>query len=258
MTMCKVIILQKHAPAARNRLIRAAWSYFCRTGETDGFGAAWIAKDGRLAWAKSSSPTLSGDLPPWADGFFAHRGLAEPSDGGWLLLHGRTATCGVDVDNTHPMLDDNGTAALVHNGVVSSETLQNVYTTCDSELLLHAWDQGGAKGLEQVSGYFAFALLLRRRDGWHAVVARDDKARLRVGKTSRGWAWATTDDALATVGAMPQGDHAPMRAAVFSPDGSSEVKTFKKGAEPRDLSRKWAVASGAYRSEALDLWRAGE
>ena len=161
--MCKIIILQRHAPAARNRLIRAAWSYFCRTGETDGFGAAWIARDGRLSWAKSSSPTLSGDLPAWADGFFAHRGLDEPSDGGWLLLHGRTATCGVNVDNTHPMLDDNGTAALVHNGVVSSDTLQNVYTTCDSELLLHAWDQGGAKGLEQVSGYFAFALLLRRR-----------------------------------------------------------------------------------------------
>lgn len=255
--MCKIIILQKHAPAQRNRMIRAAWSYFSRSGETDGFGAAWIGRDGRLGWAKSSAPELSGDLPAWADGFFAHSGLDARSDGGWLLLHGRTATCGVDVDNTHPMLDDNGTAALIHNGVVSSDTLQNVYTTCDSELLLHAWDQGGAKGLEQVSGYFAFALLLRRRDGWHAVVARDDKARLRVGRSRSGWAWGTTDEALATVGAEPVGDHGQMRAAVFTPDGAAEVQTFQKGQEARELSRKWAVASGAYRADALDLWRAG-
>jgi hypothetical protein len=89
------------------------------------------------------------------------------------------------------------------------------------------------------------------------VVARDDKARLRVGRSRSGWAWGTTDEALATVGAEPVGDHGQMRAAVFSPDGAAEVQTFSKGQDARELSRKWAVASGAYRSDALDLWRGG-
>lgn len=242
--MCKVLILQNHTPAARNRLIRSAWSYFSRSGETCGFGAAWISRSGHLGWAKSSSPILGGDLPAWADGFSGSALLSEPSDGGWLLLHGRTATCSRTLENTHPMLDGGG-AALIHNGVVSSDAFQNVTTTCDSELLLRAWDSDGAKGLRKISGYFAFGLLLRQRDGWHAVVARDDKARLRTGRTRHGWAWGTTDDALRTAGAEPLADHSPMTAACFAPDGSSEVVKIAKAKEKDELAGRWAVASGA-------------
>ena len=245
--MCKILILQSHAAARRDSLISSAWQYFAKTGESDGYGAAWISRRGQLGWAKSLAPTLADDLPAYVSGFAANAHLDEPSDGGWLLIHGRRATCGVSVENTHPMLAD-GSAALIHNGVVQSETVENINTTCDSELLLRAMDSRGTKGLEEIQGYFAFAMLRKQRDGWHAAVVRDDTARLRVGRTRRGSVWGTTDDALAIAGAVPLGDHRPMTAALFSPDGACEVRPIRK-AKPvpvamSDFEERWAIASG--------------
>jgi hypothetical protein len=245
--MCKILILQKHSPARRSALISAAWRYFSATGETDGFGAAWITRRGALGWAKSSAPTLADDLPSFCAGFAANAHLSEPSDGGWLLLHGRRATCGISVENTHPMLAD-GSVALIHNGVVRSDTVENISTTCDSELLLRAMDSGGTAGLSAISGYFAFAMLRRRRDGWHAAIVRDDTARLRVGRTSKGHAWGTTDEALAIAGAVVLGDHRTSTAALFGPDGTCEVRPIRK-AKPApvpmaDFEEKWAIAQG--------------
>jgi hypothetical protein len=246
--MCKILILSAHAPASRAKLISRAWDYFAQTGETDGFGAAWITRSGTLGWAKSSSPLLpAAERPAWLAGFSGSSG-DEPSNGGWLLLHGRRATCGVSLDNTHPMLDD-GAAALIHNGVVSSETVHNVTTTCDSELLLRAMLSGGVAGLEQVNGYYAFGMLKLRRDGWHAAVVRDDTARLRFGRGRAGASvWGTTDDALRIAGATPLGDHAPNTAALFAPSAAVRVVPVTKAkAKPSvadDFEERWAVASG--------------
>ena len=249
--MCKLLILQKHLPSRRDHLIESAWEQMCALGERDGFGAAWITKDGRLAWRKSSSPLISGQLPAWADSFEASRHAEMPSDGGWLLIHGRTATCGVNLENTHPMLD-NGRAALVHNGVVRSDSIHNVETTCDSELLLRAWDQGGAKSLDQITGYFAFGLLIRRRDGWHAVVAKGDSAKLRIGHHKKfGWAWGTNDDVLEVAGVRGVASQRAMTACVFAPDGSCDIQKFSKGREKiTSLARSWEVASGARHASA--------
>lgn len=247
--MCKILILQKHSPVRRDHLIVSAWERMADLGERDGFGAAWIGRDGRLAWVKSSAPQLTGDLPEWAEGFRASSNADSHSDGGWLMIHGRTATCGVNVDNTHPMLDS-GRAALIHNGVVRSDTIHNISTTCDSELLLRAWDSGAAKGLAEITGYFAFGLLIRRRDGWHAVVARDDSAKLRVGTHKRyGAAWATTDEVLAVAGVQGVASQRQMTACVFAPDGTVDVQTFTKGKEKlTSLAGAWEVSRGARRA----------
>ena len=177
--------------------------------------------------------------------------MAEPSDGGWLLLHGRRATCGVSLENTHPMLDD-GAAALIHNGVVSSETIHNVSTTCDSELLLRAMLSHGPAGLADVSGYFAFAMLRRRKDGWHAAVVRDDTARLRFGRSRLADVWGTTDDALRIAGATPHGDHRANTAVLFSPEMISRTVNVTKAPPVAktqlDMEERWAVASGRARS----------
>ena len=170
------------------------------------------------------------------------------------MIHGRKATCGVDLVNTHPMLDG-GRAALIHNGVVQSDTIHNISTTCDSELLLRAWDSRGHHGLEEITGYFAFGLMVRRRDGWHVVVARDANARLRVGQMDSGWAWGTTDDALAIADATPLCDHKAMHAACFAPNGECSLVEFKKGQErpthQRSLDAAWDVASGRHWSRSL-------
>lgn len=244
--MCKILILQSHDTKKAAGLVRSAWDYFARTGETDGFGAAWIGRDGKLGWVKSSSPDLGGAVPDWGSGFHQSGGSLR-SGGGWLLIHGRKATCGVNLPNTHPMLDGSR-AALIHNGVVRSDVYKNQTTSCDSELLLRAWDEAGAKGLSQVSGYFAFGLLIHRRDGWHAVVARDGSAKLRCGRLPSGtWAWSTTDDGLRLAGATPICDHRANLAACFGPDGKAELVEFTKAVEmdrSDDLAERWAVASG--------------
>lgn len=252
--MCKIIILQNHSPAKRQATIARAWRYFEASGERDGFGAMWVSRSGKLAWVKSSSPAIQGHHDAkWADVFWDSLNADEPSDGGWLMMHGRTATCGVSVENTHPMLH-NASAGLIHNGVVDSDRFQNVSTTCDSELLLHAWMSEGHKGLASVSGYFAFGLLQKRRDGWHAVVARDERASLKTGRTRTGWAWSTREDGLSLVGASCIGSHKPLHAAMFSPDGTCDLAFFKKGAPKVSLESGWAKASGLQRNLTYSDW----
>lgn len=248
--MCKIIILQSSpkSPKARRKLISAAWNYFARTGESDGFGAAWISSTGLLSWAKSSSPSTSTRmLPDFVEGFRGSLHCDLPGDGGWMLLHGRRATCGIDLDNTHPMLDQG--MALIHNGVVKSDRFKNVTTTCDSELLLRAIDQEGVTGLSEIMGYYAFGMLRKRRDGWHALIARDDTAKLRVGRLPNGrTAWSTTDDGLSLARAIPVGDAKAMTAVEFAPDNTYSIMsipskpiTIKRDDEIDSL---WGVSSG--------------
>jgi len=249
--MCKILILQQHNAAERDALIRKLWLYFSASGETDGFGAMWLSKRKKLAWWKSSSPNLDVfDLPDWAEAFGSRsESASEPSDGGWLMIHGRKATCGINVENTHPMLGDDGESALIHNGVVDSDTVANITTTCDSELLLRAWLQAEEKGLEYISGYFAFGMLLRRGKTWDAIIARDDSARLRYGTTNLGHAWCTTDEGLKMAGAQPICDHKRNCGLVFS-GNDPRPRSFKiKKAEKvtQSMQSDWLVANGESR-----------
>jgi hypothetical protein len=250
--VCKILILQSHDAARRDALVSSAWRYFHASGEVDGFGALWVSQRGELSWLKSSIPDIAAanSLPPWADSFFQRGGgAADASDGGWLMLHGRRATCGIDVDNTHPMLTEAGDHGLIHNGVVTSDSVANISTTCDSELLLRAWIQAGDKGLSHIAGYFAFAGLFKARRGWDAVIVRDDQARLRVGQLPGGaWAWGTTDEALKCGGAVPLCDFRRNTGLVYStgkpkPRQFSVTKaiTVKRS---NHLENAWAVASG--------------
>lgn len=249
--MCKILILQSspRTPKARRKLINAAWHYFARTGETDGFGAAWVTNTGLLAYAKSSTCTLSTrDIPDYVAGFRASSHLDLNGDGGWMLIHGRKATCGINIDNTHPMLDHG--CALIHNGVVRSERFKNTSTSCDSELLLRAIDSDGVPGLKDITGYYAFGLLRKRRDGWHTLIARDDTAKLRVGRLPGGFtAWATTDEALSITNATPIGDAKPMTAVEFTPDGQHTTIPIptKPITVPRDpeIDSLWGMADSS-------------
>jgi glutamine phosphoribosylpyrophosphate amidotransferase len=101
-----------------------------------------------------------------------------------------------------------GSTALIHNGVVSSERFQNTETTCDSELLTHAFRQGGVKALEKdITGYYAFALLeALPRQRWRLDVVRDSRAPLVGGILRDGaYAFATNEAVLASTGATHAG-----------------------------------------------------
>ena len=201
--MCKIAIMTSHDAKTIRNTILSVWTAMAKT-ERDGFGAAWLSPQGTLCYVKSSSATPGISLPDFFDGF--SEGRFSRSNGGPLLIHARTATCGICPDNTHPMLV--GSTALVHNGVVSSERYLNTETTCDSELLTHAFQQGGVKALENdITGYYAFALLeALPRKRWTLDVVRDSRAPLVGGLLANGaFAFATNEAVLASTGATHAG-----------------------------------------------------
>ncbi len=201
--MCKLAIITKHDSGKLKAIISSAWQEMAKT-EKDGFGAAWVSPSGKIGYVKSSQAAFLPDLPSFCAAFSEGNGLG--SDGGALIIHGRTATCGVNVGNTHPMMGPN--CALVHNGVVSSKRFRNTETTCDSELLLHAWKADGIDAVaREISGYYAFAILQRIRGKTVLDVVRDDKANLKVGKIDGGWAFATTPALLSVLGSSYLADY---------------------------------------------------
>jgi glutamine phosphoribosylpyrophosphate amidotransferase len=201
--MCKIAILTSHTPTALRATVLTVWAAMAKT-ERDGFGAAWLSPRGTLRYIKSSNSVPGISLPEFFDGFT--EGRFTRSNGGPVLIHARTATCGINAENTHPMLV--GSTALIHNGVVSSERFQNTETTCDSELLTHAFRANGVKALEtDITGYYAFAILEAfPRQRWTLDVVRDSRAPLVGGQLKAGgYAFATNDAVLASTGAKHLG-----------------------------------------------------
>lgn len=97
-------------------------------------------------------------------------------------IHGRWATCDVNIQNTHPFYR-NGTA-LMHNGVISNHhEFDKPLSTCDSEALLTRYIDANAKthpkhlseALKPIRGYFAAIVF---NDDGTIDVWRDDRAAL--------------------------------------------------------------------------------
>jgi len=201
--MCKIAIILKHDPKRLIETVTDVWTAMSKT-EKDGFGAAWLSPRGALRYIKSSTTSPGESLPDFFDGFTD--GAFSTSNGGPLLIHARTATCGVSPENTHPMLV--GSSALIHNGVVASDRYHNVETTCDSEILTHAFQSQGTVALENdVTGYYAFALLeARPKNHWTLDIVRDSRAPLVGGVLKNGaFAFATNESVLAATGAKYSG-----------------------------------------------------
>lgn len=248
--MCKVLILTRHDSRQREALIGKAWAYFHRSGETDGFGAAWFTRSGEIQTCRSSHPTLGATPPPFALGFASADTL--PSDGGFLLIHGRKATCGISLTNTHPFTSD--TAALIHNGIVQSETYANESSTCDSELILRAFEDKAWAGLAEISGYFAIGILqlIQGRKVLH--VGKCDMARLRVASYRGGFVFGTTSDAIDCAGEHGDTfDVAPFAGLTFTSASRYTATPFGKFVAPRASAPVYTV-SNAFESET-DYWR---
>lgn len=112
----------------------------------------------------------------------AHRG---PDDTGFLLAApaflGQRRLSIVDLSGGHqPAYNEDGNLAIVYNGEVFNhadirpelEALGHVYTThCDTETILHAWEQWGPASLERFRGMFSFAIWDRRAG--RLIAARD-------------------------------------------------------------------------------------
>ena len=254
--MCKLAIVTKHDRANLGAIIVNTWKEMSST-ENDGFGAAWVMPNGKIGYMKSSQPTILPDLPAFCESF--SDGTELKSDGGALIIHGRTATCGVNAANTHPMLQNN--CALIHNGVVNSSRFHNTETSCDSELLLHAWKEDGIDAVaKDISGYYAFAIIQRIKGKTVLDIVRDDRAQLKVGKIDGGWAFATTHGLLTVLGSAYLSDYKKNTHTSFVDGKQYSVAGFEPAEADKTLEKAARKALGlhnAYTSykEQSTNWR---
>ncbi len=112
-----------------------------------------------------------------------------------LIVHGRTATHGQGIPNTHPFRHDGW--SMAHNGVISwsgKPSELHKAATCDSQHILYALTENGTdetrkKDLEDIQGYAAFLALAPNGD---MIAAVDGTANLCAGITSKGrWIFGT-------------------------------------------------------------------
>jgi len=199
--------------AAADAAITAA-AKIIRTTERDGFGYAQAGSNGLRARFLDPKEYKGVDSIPnmyrragKAAGAFAttyrtaHEGTYVASK--HMMIHGRTATCGISLENVHPFRRKGWT--LAHNGVINWEgpaSKEHDKVTCDSQHLLiamadHTPMLQRKEALEHISGYAAFLAL---NPQGKLVVAVDDKASLYAGITSKGrWIFGTRADIVEAI-----------------------------------------------------------
>jgi len=240
--MCKIIIATAHSAKNLKQTIATAWTYFNQTGENDGFGAVWLDRAGKLCWLKSSTPNIGQKPPRFCFGFADDQNGDSPSNGGFLLIHGRKATCGKSLENTHPMLDGAG-SALIHNGIVRSSTIKNENSTCDSELLIRAMQANDEKRLAEITGYFAFGMIQPSDSGWLLHIAKDDTARLVAGPNkSGGFTFGTTPEACQIGGAEVSHTVKSQTLLTFTGKMKHTTRKIPKAAAEPTPTRTWLDA----------------
>jgi len=182
----------------------------CRHADQDGFGYAVLSKDGEIGGERTirplnfrplidpEGPKTTKELPIVLDAnnAFGKIDLVSPKS---LIAHGRLSTNTINLVNTHPFT--NGEVALIHNGIVRDPTnsLKNLVSTCDSEILLRYWEKGGIDAIEKmVTGYYAVAIL-DKTGKLHII--RDDRADLYIAynRTVDSFMIATTSEIIRNV-----------------------------------------------------------
>ena len=208
--MCKLAgwTSSKDSPlpkAAADRAIMAALAII-KTTERDGFGIAQFGDSGLrvrcqepaefgsidsipLLWKRSGKAAKAFKTSFRSDFTGVYKQHAS------MIIHGRTATCGVSLNNTHPFRKDGWT--LAHNGVVSwngAAGTDHDKITCDSQhLLIEMANNPDMKsrmtGMLDITGSAAFLALDPKGN---MTVAVDDRAQLYAGITARGrWIFGT-------------------------------------------------------------------
>lgn len=193
--MCKILGITSIKAEHFNELQELVWEAMSQT-EKSGYGSAWNSPKG-IGYVKKSDVYVRQKLS-FGEGFFENASL--PYESGAVIVHGRTATCGVNVENTHPFVIDN--FALIHNGVVESKKYVNKISTCDSELILRAFIDGGIKAVaEHIEGWYACLIIEQLPNGEHFLhVFKDTWTSLYVGSLDGEFVFATTMDLIEGIG----------------------------------------------------------
>ncbi len=153
--MCKVMGIAKINDSNRDNcwaMAIALGDIMSRT-QRDGLGYAAFDKSGRIfgeRWLENKLAftdfSVNSKLTPAkiekVYNFFGEAVLRQEAQA--IILHGRMATCGRGLVNTHPFIDnlDKPNTAIIHNGIIANDDEhEKKFSTCDSEVLVHLYEK---------------------------------------------------------------------------------------------------------------------
>jgi glucosamine 6-phosphate synthetase-like amidotransferase/phosphosugar isomerase protein len=175
------------------KFMKASVKHLCDGAEKDGYGYAGITKNGSIfgeRWLDYKKAfTKKGrkqQIIPKGEQFlidqlgstvdYTHQitynsfgDIKNLNNSVAFILHSRQSTNEVNIENTHPFVDEEQTTALIHNGVIFNEWNYKdlLKSTCDSEILLHEYMMNHVyeapemiqEVVDQIDGYFSVPIL---------------------------------------------------------------------------------------------------
>lgn len=167
-------------------------------GNNDGLGYAAFDKNGKIfgeRWLNNSTAftdlsQIKGMNSHIASKVYSSIGDEVKRDEAQaIILHTRFATCEKGIKNTHPFVndEDSPTSVIIHNGVIANhEELLKKYSTCDSEVIVHLYEQLKVVDniqklqdvMDQLQGWFTVLGLSTQKDGRLIMDAFTDMPRL--------------------------------------------------------------------------------
>lgn len=178
--MCKVAMVSKITDKNRSDV----WVFMeflgqlMSPGNNDGLGYAAVNSKGKIfgeKWLINESafkdltkiPNIDSDKLAKIYSYFGDE--VDKDDAQAIILHTRAATCTKGIKNTHPFINDEASpdVAIIHNGWVHNEKkFTRKYSTCDSEVLAHLYQENGvASDLGNLNKF------LKKIEGWYTVLA---------------------------------------------------------------------------------------
>jgi hypothetical protein len=186
--MCKLFAIVEIESKSNAELFARKAIKFVTEHDDDGLGIMRLGENGVhiQRWVEVPLiPTMRSTLDRFQHVLELNRnteGRRSPHELYGIGIHGRYATCEVNIQNTHPFYR-NG-SALMHNGIIQNHhQFDKPLSTCDSEALLTRYIDADAKrhpkhlteALKPIRGYFAAIVF---NDEGTIDVWRDDRTTL--------------------------------------------------------------------------------
>ncbi len=251
--MCKLFAIVEIENRAHAETFAKKAVKFVTEHDDDGLGIMRLGENGVhiQRWVEVPLiPTMRSTLDRFQNVLELNRnteGRRSPRELYGIGIHGRWATCEVNIKNTHPFYRE-GTA-LMHNGVIQNHReFDKPLSTCDSEALLTRYIDAKAiehpkkisEAMKPIAGYFAAIVF---NDNGTIDIWRDDKATLFMAHVKGvGVVIATTAEII--LNTARECKHIPIHATTLhGPSGGitvtaiNEIKPFtvirwRKGRNP--------------------------
>ncbi|PQJ11638.1 asparagine synthase (glutamine-hydrolyzing) [Flavipsychrobacter stenotrophus] len=169
--MCGILsIVNKKVNSTSGSLIKASSIIRHRGPDDEGF----------LTWQPSTNPVIwsGGDTAASTQEHWKYDTLGENVSFKVGFGHRRLSILDLSPAGHQPMIYEKAGLTICFNGEVYNyleikaelATMgHKFHTTCDTEVILHAWEQWGVKCLDKFNGMFAFTMLDYRKNEMYAV-----------------------------------------------------------------------------------------